>query len=95
MSLTAEHSSYHRMPPTECPPVPRSQRWLWIRCWQGLMPAEALPTKDREDLVWHLVQQGWTDEQVAEHTRMTTYTTALIRTRLGLIANRPPKGAAA
>lgn len=85
----------HRMPPTECPPAPRSKRWLWIQCWQGVMPAEALSTKDREDLVWNLVQQGWGDQQIAEHTRMTEYTTARIRERLELTANRPFEGVAA
>lgn len=55
----------------------------------GREPAEALTTRDRARLVAHLVRQGWTDVQIAGLTRMTTYTTARIRTRLDLPANPP------
>jgi hypothetical protein len=51
------------------------------------MPAEALPTKDREDLVYHLVAAGWSDLQIAIHTHMTVYTAVRIRERLELPAN--------
>lgn len=64
---------------------PRSGARLWRQCVAGNEPAEALPTRDREDLVWHLVHDlGWTDDEIAQHTRMTSYTTARIRRRLGL-----------
>jgi hypothetical protein len=70
---------------------PRSGARLWRRCVAGNEPAEALPTRDREDLIWHPVHDlGWTDREVAEHTRMTEYTTARIRNHLGL----PPSGVA-
>jgi hypothetical protein len=61
---------------------------LWLRCWEGLEPAESLPTRDREDLLWDLVhERGWTDREVADHTRLTDYTVCRIRERLGLPAN--------
>jgi hypothetical protein len=77
----------HRAAPSSLPPVPRSRRWLWLACWDGRLPAEMLHSRDREDLVWHLVAAGWSDRQIAEHTRMTDYTTARIRSRLELPAN--------
>lgn len=55
----------------------------------GAEPAEALTTRDRDRLVGMLVRDGWTDVEIAALTRMTTYTTARIRTRLGLTANPP------
>jgi hypothetical protein len=50
-----------------------------------------LTTRDREDLVWLLVEAGWTDAQIAQHTCLTVYTTARIRTRLGLVGNEPAR----
>lgn len=55
----------------------------------GLIPAEALPTKLRGLLVAELHEDGFTDVEIAERTRMTTYTTARIRARLGLVPNPP------
>lgn len=67
---------------------PRSSQWIWEACVEGREPAESLPTNDREDLVYHLVHDlGWTDLQVAEHTRMTTSVTVRIRERIGLAPN--------
>ena len=67
---------------------PRADWKLWVRCLEGREPAESLPRIDRADLVWHLVHDlGWTDGEIAEHTRMTDYTTARIRDRLGLKPN--------
>lgn len=67
---------------------PRASQWIWVECVEGREPAESLPTKDREDLVYHLVHDlGWTDLQVAEHTRMSTATTVRIRERIGLEPN--------
>jgi hypothetical protein len=69
---------------------PRANWKLWVSCLEGREPAESLPTLDRADLVWHLVHDlGWTDREVCDHTRMTDYTTARIRERLGLHPNRP------
>lgn len=49
----------------------------------GHAPAEELSTSERERLVAELVDTGMTDVEIAEHTRMTTYTTVRIRTRIG------------
>lgn len=62
----------------------RSPRWRWEAACVGEMPAEALSTRDREDLVWQLHELGWSDVEIATHTHMTTFTTARIRARLGL-----------
>lgn len=67
----------------------RSGQLVWWACCAGREPAESLDWRDREDLVAALVERGWTDVQVAILTRMTSYTTARIRDRLGLPANRP------
>ena len=56
---------------------------------QGLLVAEELPTKARERLFTELHALGWTDLEMAEHTRTTPYTTVRIRERLGLRPNRP------
>lgn len=56
---------------------------------RGEAPAEALTTEHRERVVMFLVAKvGMSDEAIAGLTRMTTYTTARIRKRLGLRANR-------
>jgi hypothetical protein len=69
---------------------PRANWKLWVRCLEGHEPAESLPNVDRADLVWHLIHDlGWTDREVADHTRMTDYTTARIREHLGLNPNQP------
>jgi hypothetical protein len=70
------------------PTVPTARQRLrtWDRAVAGVEPAEALATGDRDQLVYELWQRGWTDREIAEHTQMTDYTTARIRTRLGLIA---------
>lgn len=57
-------------------------------CLEGDAPAEVLPTQVRELLVMVLHGRGWTDREIACHTRMTLYTTARIRSRIGLVANR-------
>lgn len=58
------------------------------RCREGLEPAEALPRFARDQLIHDLWCSGWTDVEIATWTRMSTYTTARIRERLGLAANR-------
>lgn len=55
----------------------------------GQTPAEDLCTEDRHRLVTELHAWGWTDIQIAGHTRMTLYTTARIRAGLGLLPHRP------
>ena len=57
-------------------------------CLEGDAPAEVLPPNVRELLVAVLHNRGWTDLEIACHTRMTLYTTARIRSRLGLSPNR-------
>lgn len=80
---------------------PTSERTPWARrqqlyetCWRGELPAEVLDTAAREHLLYDLWRQGWTDADIAAHTRMTTYTAARIRARLGLVA-RTQEGNAA
>jgi hypothetical protein len=71
-------------------PRPRPQRSpesLWDACCQGVLPAELLPQRDREDLIWQLHQLGWTDTEIAVHCRMSTYTVGRICDRLGLHPN--------
>jgi hypothetical protein len=75
------------------PTRPVSDDYLYRRCRDGLEPAEALTRVARAVLVHELWALGWTDVEVAVHTRLTTYTAAAIRTRLGLPCR--PKGAAA
>jgi len=67
------------------PPDTRAQ--LQIACWLGELPAEALTTVEREYLLFDLWSEGWTDVEIACHTRMTLYTTGRIRARLGLAAH--------
>lgn len=74
--------------------APRAHWRLWQRCMEGKEPAESLPTKDREDLVWQLHERHWSDKEIADHTRMTLYTTVRIRERLGLAAQQPAATAA-
>lgn len=64
----------------------RSGQVLWRACCAGREPAESLDPRDREDLVAGLVERGWSDVDIAVLTRMSTYTTARIRHRIGLRA---------
>jgi hypothetical protein len=70
-------------------PVDHSEEASILMAKQGLLVAEELTTKARERLFAELHVLGWTDLQMAEHTRTTLYTTARIRDRLGLSPNRP------
>ncbi|WP_027947189.1 hypothetical protein [Amycolatopsis taiwanensis] len=74
---------------------PITAQELYNACWRGELPAEVLRAADRERLVEDLWDQGWTDVEIATHTRMTTYTTARIRTRLRLAPHHAQKEAAA
>lgn len=73
------------------PPGVRSGRLLWEACCAGREPAEALDPRDREDLVAGLVESGWADVEIAVHTRMSTYTAARIRDRVGARPNFGPE----
>ena len=66
--------------------VARSHERLWDRACRGLEPAEALDYRDREDLVAQLLEAGWALPEIAEHTRMTAYTTARIAKRVAGVA---------
>lgn len=64
-------------------------------CRRGTEPAELLTTAEREHLIYDLWAARWTDLEVAAHTRLTTYTAARIRSRIGLQAHPSTKGAVA
>lgn len=71
----------------DTPPASPPQRLhpaLYRLCLAGREPAESLPTAERSALVAELHGLRWTDQEIADHTRMTLYTTARIRARLGL-----------
>lgn len=63
----------------------------WPRTFAAVMageePADALTSGDRRLLVARLWEQGMTDVEVAEVTRMTMFSSARIRTELDLPAN--------
>jgi hypothetical protein len=65
----------------------RNVELLLRQCRLGKEPAEALPRFARDWLVHELWSCGWTDLDISTLTRMSTYTTARIRERLGLTAN--------
>lgn len=66
---------------------PRDSSEPYDAVLSGLAPAEALTTENRERVVISLVDRGMSDREIAELTRMTTYTTARIRDRLRMRAN--------
>ena len=80
--MTAARRKLGAQPPLS----PRSPLHQWTAACAGQLPAEALSTRDREDLVWQLHRHGWADREIAQHCHMSTYTTARIRARLGLAA---------
>lgn len=58
---------------------------LLSACWRGDIPAEVLDDRaDRERLISDLWLAGWTDTEMAAHTKWSTYTVARIRARIGL-----------
>lgn len=65
-------------------PAPGTSPTLYRACLAGQEPAEALDRADRQHLVYDLWRLGWTDAEIATHTRMSTYTAARIRARIGL-----------
>lgn len=93
MALRIERSN---RPPT--PPRPNVHRIATDRirrqCWRGELPAEVLALIDPREvdqLVFDLWSDGWTDVEIATHTRLSTYTTGRIRARLGLAAHPPAR----
>lgn len=70
------------------PPDPdgRQHAQLQRACRLGQQPAELLHPRDRQELVYDLWLAHWTDAEIATHTRMSTYTAARIRNRMGLPA---------
>lgn len=84
----------HGRPTPSRPALALTDAALRSACWRGDIPAEALSTEDREQLVYDLWAARWTDAEIATRTQMTTYTTARIRARLGLVPRSAQKGAA-
>ena len=60
------------LPAPQPTPPRRSARRRWAACYRGTEPAEALDARDREDLIYDLHALGWTDLQIALHTRTTS-----------------------
>lgn len=77
----------HATEPTHGRPMTREL--LYDACYRGAIPAEALDRVDREHLLYDLWLKGWSDVEIATHTRISTYTVVRIRERLGLAAARP------
>ncbi len=67
-------------------PVSTSPR-LYAAARHGWTPAEALSPTDQARLMRELWGDGWTDVQIAIHTRWTSYVVGRIRDRLGLAPN--------
>lgn len=77
--------------------APLTVEQLRAACWRGDEPAELLNLLDPgglDHLVCDLWSQGWTDVEIATHTRMSTYTTARIRARLELAPHHQKAAAA-
>src|SRR5690349_16706911 len=53
------------VPRVNRPTVRSAEDELWEACCAGYMPAEALPTREREDLIVTLFGRGWTLTEVA------------------------------
>jgi hypothetical protein len=81
--------------PPRAPPRPQATgvvRDDYLRAYDGQLPAEALPTRLRWRLVAELHRAGWSDQQIAELTKLTEYTTARIRAGMGLKPNGGARG---
>jgi len=63
---------------------------LYERARLGLVPAEVLSSELRWRLVAELHRGGWSDAEIADHTRTTRYTVSRIRGEMGLRPN--PQG---
>jgi len=78
-----ESSGFERAPPW------RGELYECARL--GLIPAEVLSQQQRWTLVAELHGAGWGDRRIAELTRLSEYTTARIRSLMGLRPN-PQEG---
>lgn len=63
------------------------QKRLYRLARHGRIPAEELDHDARHRLVGELVALGWSTRQIAEHCRMTEYTTIRIRRALDQAGN--------
>jgi hypothetical protein len=92
MSRAPEYGELYRQAQryAEYRPEPRnrSEERLLGEALAGDRPAEDLPEYLRHKTFLVLHNWGWTDMQMAEHTRTSLYTTARIRDYLGLEPNR-------
>lgn len=75
--------------PSRGPPERRGEWAAYRAAREGDLPAEALPTHLRWRLVAELHRAGLGDVEIAELTRLSTFTTARIRAGMGLRPNRP------
>lgn len=69
------------------PPERRGEWRAYVAAREGDLPAEALPTHLRWLLVAELHRAGLSDVEIAEVTRLSTYTAGRIRARMGLKPN--------
>lgn len=76
------------------PRSPTTNTHRYNAAYAGEIPGEVLSLKDSDRLVAELHDLGWSDVEIATHTRWSTYTVARKRGRIGLQPNQP-KGAAA
>jgi len=72
---------------TTAPTRPVTDHQVYALCLAGHLPAEILPSGRRRLLIHELHTLGWTDLEIASHTRMTLYTAARLRDQLGLAPN--------
>lgn len=70
---------------------PVTGRAAYRACLAGERPAEALEPSMRERLVAELHHRGWSDSEIAAHTRLQTYTVGRICDRLQLKPNSSNK----
>jgi len=77
-------------PPRVTRAQPRRADYLAAR--DGTLPAEALRQIDRWRLVAEFHRAGWSDREIARHTRSTEYTVDRIRKAMGLTPNRGEAG---
>lgn len=58
--------------------APVTERRLVAECRAGRAPAEALSSRARAALFRELWEAGWTDREIADHTRTSLYTVSRI-----------------
>ena len=74
--------------PTVPDTQPQHRAYLIRACLRGTEPLEVLAVAgmhtDRDALLAEFTRRGWTVAQIAQHTRMTTYTVGRLVGQLGL-----------